>query len=307
MIKKYTLLILIFNILIFTCSSSSTENIREPAVSGSFYTSDPKELTEQVNSYLNSVKKRVIQQDIIGLIVPHAGYGYSGQVAAYAYDQLKNREINTVIIMGPAHYYPLSYPSIYLKGKYKTPLGEVPINEKLAKKIKDQFSQIEFIPLAHKQEHSIEVQIPFLQVVLKNEFQIVPILLSAKNYKVFKKLSDVLFDVLKEEKNIMILASSDLSHFPDYKNANKVDNDTINLIKNFKTLELIQREKDVYNSKIANLQTYQCGLGPVTVLLELGKNFTKSSNIILDYKNSGDFLQMRKDRVVGYTAMAVVK
>ena len=307
--KKIFYLFIIFHIIILACKTSSSENantsIREPAVAGAFYSSNPANLKEQINSFLNSAKKTTIENKLIGLIVPHAGYFYSGQVAAHAYAQLKDKKVDTVIILGSSHRYPLHTPSIYLKGEYKTPLGKVSINEKLAKKIKKQIPSITFIPNAHIQEHSIEVQIPFLQTVLEDDFRIVPILTGQINEDVLKNLPNMLYNILQEEKNIIIIASSDFSHYPDKKNAEKVDMETIDIIKAFNNKKLIERENYVNVSGIPNLRTYQCGLVPIIVLLETAKKFEKKSVTLLNYKNSGD-ISGDKSRVVGYASIAVV-
>jgi len=251
--------------------------IRQPAVAGSFYPSNPVNLKAQVQTFLDSAEAIPVKGNLIGLIVPHAGYVYSGQVAAYSYALLKGKKISTAIIIGPAHHYPVgSSPSIYLKGKYKTPLGEVTVDEVLANKIKEKLPFMSSIPEAHAKEHSIEVQIPFLQVVLKDDFKIVPILTQQINDKLLTKLPDFLYNLLKTDKSLIIIASTDLSHYPTQEDASIVDKETIRL----------------------------CGLGPVAILIETVKKFTKSHITLLNYKNSGD-VSWIKERCVGYGAFSV--
>lgn len=306
LLKKFSFSSILIIILLISCKDTDTKKqyTRESTVAGSFYPSNPDKLKEQIISFLDTVKKVQLKQHLTGLIVPHAGYIYSGKVAAYAYKLLEDKKIDTIILLGVSHRYPLRHPSMYMKGNYKSPLGVIPINEKLTKQIKQDYPSITFIPDAHKYEHSLEVQIPFLQVVLKNKFKIVPILIGHIDKEILNSLSGTLLKIIKKEKNILLIASSDLSHFPKYKDAEKVDAETINLIKNFKSLKLIEREKKVEQLKIPNLATCQCGLGAVTVLLQIAKGLEQSDITLLDYKNSGDVSGI-KDRVVGYAAMAI--
>ncbi|MBU1077138.1 MAG: AmmeMemoRadiSam system protein B [Spirochaetes bacterium] len=302
-----TLLLLII-ILLSGCNDSDTKNsnIRKNAVAGQFYPKDAKDLKEQINSYFKEIEKPETLPfgHLMGLIVPHAGYTYSGKVAAHAYKLLENKKIDTVILLGGSHRTFLETPSVYPKGAYQTPLGNLPINESVVKKIKEWYPSITFVPKAHEWEHSLEVQLPFLQTALKNDFTIVPVLFGKIDSKILGAMAKALYNIIQTEKNILIVVSSDLSHYPDQKNAVKVDNETINLITNFKTLELINRESDIEKMKIPNLVTCQCGLSAVAVLLETAKLFKDTSITLLDYKNSGDMTWI-KERVVGYASMAI--
>lgn len=282
------------------------EDIRESAVSGMFYPANAMDLKSMVKEYLAkaSVVKLPKGENIFGLIAPHAGYIYSGQVAGWAFKQVEGRSYDTVLIFGVGHRYPLRKPSVFKKGYYKTPLGLVPVDEELTKAIlKDNLFQS--VDEAHKLEHSIEVQLPFLQLALKNDFKIVPILFSHFSFDMVDKISSVLYKIMKtqKDKNILIVASSDLSHYPSYQEGEKVDKATIELIQSLKIKKLIQREEKIKDSGVANLVTYQCGLGAVTTLMLLAREAGASTVNLIQYKNSGDTSWV-KERIVGYAAMS---
>lgn len=304
------IIIFVIAFLIFgyckTESKKDSKQIREPAVAGAFYPANKENLKEMIQEYLSKASKISLPQGetFVGFIVPHAGYVYSGSVAAEVYKQLEDKNYDTIIILGVGHRYPLRTPSIYPEGYYKTPLGSVEIDSEIAGKLMKKCDMLKFIPEAHKLEHSIEVQIPFLQVVLKNRFKIVPILLGHFPYDMVDKIADAIADIIKSEttKKILVLASSDFSHYPSYNEAVKVDKKTIELIKKFKVREIIKREEAVKESGIANLVTYQCGLGSTTTLMLVAQKIGAKNVIFIDYKNSGDTSWV-KERVVGYVAM----
>jgi AmmeMemoRadiSam system protein B/AmmeMemoRadiSam system protein A len=284
--------------------------VREPAVADAFYPANKKELLEIINQYLEKATNIKLSKDekIIGIISPHAGYVYSGQVAASAFKQIESQNYDTIIILGTAHRYPVRVASFFPKGKYKTPLGLIDIDEEITKELEKESKFFQYVPEAHKLEHSEEVQLPFLQVVLKNNFKIVPIVLSHFNYEVYENIAKILVRIIKNYKNkkFLIVASSDLSHYPDYKNGIKVDKESIELIKNFKIKEIIEREMNVENSGVPNLVTYYCGMGAIVTLLLTMQELGAKNAILVNYKNSGDVSWM-KERIVGYTAMVFSK
>lgn len=306
--KKIIFIFFFLCVLIIACGSSRTENsnnpVRLPAVNGGFYPADPKELTNMINDFLKDIPLNKDNSHIYGIIVPHAGYVYSGKVAAHAFKQLINNHYDTIIVLGVGHRYPIYNPSIETNGIYRTPLGDIPIDKELAIQIQKNYPEAKYIPEASTLEHSIEVELPFLQIVLKNNFKIVPILMGRFDLDIVNKMANAIYEAIKDKKNILIIASSDLSHYPDYKNAQIVDKETINLIQNAKVKELIDREENVNSSKVPNLVTYQCGCGAICTLLNITKKIQNSEIELLDNKNSGD-VSWIKERVVGYSAMVI--
>ncbi len=273
--------------------------IRKPVVSDQFYPGNPDILKKTILSYLKDVN---IDGDIIGIISPHAGYPYSGPTAAYAYSAIKDRKIKTVILIGPSHRAYFDGISVYDKGKWLTPLGEVEIDEDIAKKLTKENSRIRYIQEAHTFEHSLEVQIPFLQIVLK-DFKIVPIVMGVQNEENIKILSDALINVLKNEKDFILIASSDFYHGESYKEAKEINDSAVKYINEFSPesfLRFIIREE---NKGIAAA----CGYGPSTVVMNVSKALGADSSIVLNHTTSNDVMGVYSGYVVGYISAVFFK
>lgn len=282
-------------------TSISFAQVKESAVSGLFYSSDPSILSSQIDNYLEKAETPEIKGDIIALISPHAGYDYSGSVAAFGYKSLMGKSYKTVIIIGPSHYAYTKGASVYEKGYFRTPLGDVQIDEVLTKKIINKEKDIEFSPHTYFKEHSIEVQIPFLQKVLK-DFEIVPILMMGdSDYSVCLKLAEQIFEAIKNRDDLLIIASSDLAHLYDYEEVKRVDQNTISLIEKFQPQEL-------FNTVLKG-EAQLCGAAPVITALLLAKRLGADETKFLKYANSSD-ITGRKERgnyCVGYLSAVIFK
>ncbi|MFZ5559307.1 MAG: AmmeMemoRadiSam system protein B [Patescibacteria group bacterium] len=282
--------------------------VREPAVAGAFYPSDKAELDSMIDEFLNKVELPKLDPYIRALIVPHAGYVYSGQVAAYGYKALIGKEISRVIIIGNSHQEFFDGASIYPRGYFETPLGKVKIDEDFAKKLMDADPKIYFKESAHLEEHSLEVQIPFLQKTLPAlGWKIVPIILGNQ-----PGTADILINALKNliDDNTLIIASSDLSHYPNYKDAQYSDNKVIQAILSGKREDLRETISQLESEDIPNLQTCACGHDAIEVVMGLMSIETRGlgplgedkTAKLLKYANSGD-VSGDKSRVVGYGAI----
>jgi hypothetical protein len=280
--------------LFFAASFAFSQGIRKPVWAGQFYDDDGARLSSQLDAFLQNVKtKPSISKDIQALICPHAGYVYSGQVAAYAYSLVQGKKYDTVIVIGPSHHYGFEGCSIYSRGGFETPLGVAQVDEALASKLSDA-SGFGYIPQAHQKEHSVEVQIPFIQKVLP-EAKIVPIVMGYPQEKTINALANALAKVLPQ-KNILVVISTDMSHFLAKEEANKVDADTISLVQNLKINKLV--------SKLEANENILCGGAPVAaMLLSLQKKGTPKVEI-LKYADSSD-AGTSESQVVGYFAAAV--
>ncbi|RLA80169.1 MAG: AmmeMemoRadiSam system protein B, partial [Deltaproteobacteria bacterium] len=162
--------------------------IRESVIAGSWYPGDPDVLRSQILDFLSRAKPPQIEGELIALISPHAGYMYSGQVAAYAYKLLEGRPFHTVVIVAPSHRAYFRGVSVYPRGGYRTPLGIVPIAEDLTSRLMETSPVISYVPQAHAQEHSLEIQLPFLQVVLK-DFRLVPLVMGEHDFHTCQELA----------------------------------------------------------------------------------------------------------------------
>lgn len=269
-------------------------NIREPVVAGMFYPLDKKALMRQVVELFERAKPKKIKGNIKALICPHAGYIYSGLTAAYGYKLLENKKFDTVVIISPSHREYFDGVSIFPGSYYKTPLGEIPIDIELSKIIVENEPIIKFSPLGHGEEHALEVQLPFLQIILEN-FKLVPIVIGNQKQEYSYKIGDVLGKLLKN-KNALIVASTDLSHYHPYDVANQLDKIAIDAIANFDYQKLLD-ELDAQN-------TEACGGGPAAAAMIAAKNLGANKVEVLHSCNSGD-ITGDKDAVVGYMSAVI--
>jgi len=207
---------------------------KEPSVAGTFYPADKNTLKESVEGFLSKVENKNQSGRLIAIISPHAGYVFSGQVAAYGYKNIKGSDIKKVILIGPSHHIDFKGAAVYTKGNFKTPLGNVKINERLAEGLLNEAADVRFYPEAFEKEHSIEVQLPFLQAALK-DFTIVPILVGSPTRQTFDHLILRLTEILDEK--TLLIASTDLSHYHDYLTANKMDSKIISAIERLSVMD----------------------------------------------------------------------
>lgn len=287
---------------------TAQERIRKPAVAGYFYPKDTKELTKTVDDFISNVKHTQIAGKILGIMSPHAGYVFSGQVAAYSYRYIKDTQYDTVILLGPSHRVYLKGASVGNWDAYATPLGKVKVNKEIVTSLLSIGEPFHFVEQAHIMEHSVETQIPFLQRVLK-KFDIVPIVMGPPSLKYCKKISEALVEIVKK-RNVLFVASSDMSHYPDYSNANNVDRNTLSLIRKCDPNLVFTSEKKVLNKGVPNLSTTLCGLSSVVTVMMTVKQLGGDAVKILHYANSGDVaIHGRREtrRVVGYGAVAFYK
>lgn len=272
------------------------------AVAGSFYPSDKEKLSATVKQLLSHAK-RVSKQNVNAIIVPHAGYVFSADVAAKAYSSL-NKNYKSIFILGSSHSVDINKASIYSIGKYVTPLGEVNSNNEIISSLMEHSNLFTFDPQAHFKEHTIEVQLPFLQTIYGDNLRIVPIIMATSDIKTIKAISELLKPYFNDE-NLFII-SSDLSHYPSNANANKIDKKTTDAIISNNPVKFIKTLINNEKSLIPNLETSACGWSSILTLLNLTQNGNYQYER-LTYKNSGDNIYGDKDKVVGYSAIRVYK
>ncbi|RCK71794.1 MAG: hypothetical protein IGBAC_0751 [Ignavibacteriae bacterium] len=269
-------------------------NVREPAVAGMFYPVDKKSLMRQVVELFERAKPKKIKGQIKALISPHAGYVYSGLTAAYAYKLLENKKYDSVVVISPSHREYFDGISIFPGTYYRTPLGDVPLDLELCKLIIENESSIKLSQHGHIEEHALEVQLPFLQIILES-FKLVPIVMGDQKKEYCYKIGDVLGKVLKN-RNALIVASTDLSHYHPYDVANQLDKIAIDAIANF------DYEKLLFELEEQN--TEACGGGPAAAAMIAAKKLGANKVEIMHSCNSGD-VTGDKDAVVGYMSAVV--
>ncbi|MCX8159521.1 MAG: AmmeMemoRadiSam system protein B [Candidatus Saccharicenans sp.] len=269
------------------------QGIRKPAWAGQFYESDPVRLSQQLEVWLDSAEARSVTGEVVGLIVPHAGYLYSGRVAAVGYRLFRGRSVDSVVIIGPSHYQAFEGCSIYLRGGFATPLGVVEVDEALAGELA-RSSGFGYIPEAHDREHSVEVQVPFIQKVFPGA-RIVPVVMGNQTEMTIQALAGALARATKG-KRVLVVASTDLSHFLSRAQANERDRNTIELIKKL-DLKTLGRQ-------VARYENVMCGGGPVLALLHYARKIGSAGVEVLAYSDSAA-AGGPDDRVVGYLSAAV--
>lgn len=281
---------------------SSENNIRRAAVAGGFYPGDKATLEKYVDELLGQVNPPVIREPIRAIMVPHAGYVFSGPVAAYAYKELEGRDIRTVVLIGNAHRHYFDGIAVYAKGAFETPLGLVPVDEKFTAKLMAADPAIADRPDVHADDHVLEVQLPFLQRVLKN-FKIVPILFSADSPDLARKLAQILSPLMDEK--TLIVASTDMSHYPPSAEAETADKRTLDAIGTGKIENLDVTLQALDAQHIPQAETFLCSPSGVRVAMLLAQGFGDPKPVLLKYAHSGD-ASGDKTRVVGYGAVAFV-
>ena len=278
---------------------------RRPAVAGSFYPGNRAELMDELTEFFKHAIPSKKLERVEAIIVPHAGYVFSGQVAASAYNQLPvHYAYETIIVIGSSHRASYSGAAIYADGNFITPLGTARVNIPLAKKLlhdhPDLFNANRDVQL---NEHSLEVQIPFLQYLYKDQFTFVPILLGTQNTEECRKLAEALRPYLNG-KNLFII-STDFSHYPDYKSAIEVDNLTATAILQNSPEVFLKTLSRNENMGIDNLATSIWGWTSMLTFLYMTGGNRDFSYQRIQYMNSGDTPYGDKDRVVGYNAIVV--
>ena len=283
------------------------QNIRQSVIAGSWYPGDAGELSSMVDEYLSKVPEGELNGELVALIAPHAGYRYSGSVAAYAHALLRDSGVRTVVLLGPSHRHSFRGFSIHTTGGYRTPLGVVPVNTKLTEELVSSSDLISQIPEAHQAEHSIEIQLPFLQRIL-TQFDFVPIVVGPFcTFDDCADMAETLVDHFRQEENVIFIASSDMSHYPTYDGAVKVDQEMLAAVKSFDIQRIVQTDAKIMGTGIKNLSCTFCGLKPVLITMMAAHGLGADAVKILKYANSGDTPFGERDRVVGYGAVAVYK
>lgn len=275
---------------------ASDPDVRPSVLAGSWYPDDSESLKAMLNDYLTSAKPAEPQGDLVAAVAPHAGYVYSGQVAAFTFSLMKNKAFDTVILIGPSHHVRFPGASVNLQ-HYQTPLGIVKTDRELGQSIISAGNGLLFTNSAiHAREHCLEIETPFIQTVLP-EAKILPILMGENDLDVCRRLSDILVQSIKGKK-VLLLASTDLSHFLTGDEARKMDGKLIEHVRAFDPAGLY---KDLESGAVQ-----ACGGAPlVTVMLAAEKLGARNAKI-LKYNHSGD-VSGDNSRVVGYLSAVFVK
>lgn len=292
----------------------ANQKLRPAGAAGGFYPADPSALTAMMNQMLTRVTLPKIDGKIVAAVVPHAGYQYSGPVAAYTYAAIKGQTFSRVVIIAPSHYEAFNFASVFDGDGYVTPLGTVPVDKAFAKKLAKMSPSMRLSDRGHMAtregaEHSIEVQLPWLQHVL-GSFTLVPIVMGDQSYESSRALGAALANLILGESRghgkagpeaaggTLIVASSDLSHYHTYKAADTMDHKTLSALEHWDYLSMSRN----FQSRVWEA----CGGAPIVAAMIAAERLGANRAEVLRYANSGDVIGDHS-RVVGYSADIFVK
>jgi AmmeMemoRadiSam system protein B len=280
------------------------KDVRHSVVAGSWYPGTERQLRKTVQGYLDNVEKEELEGELMGLISPHAGYIYSGQVAAYAYKQLDGTSLrqtqdttyDAVVVISPVHRMPLGRFAITSAAAYETPLGLVKLDGELVSALEE---KVRINRVGHDSEHSLEIQLPFLQVAL-GDFRLLPVMIGESSFEVGEELGTALVEVLRDKK-ALIVASTDLHHIENYDEVVRRDKVVVDAIASFD----MERIKEVLSPWDCSV----CGRIPVYAMLTAARALGANKVRILHHTNSGDVTGIRApgQYTVGYLAAAVYR
>ncbi len=266
---------------------------RPAAVAGSWYPGSAARLRGELQRYLEAAGDVGPGMEPVALIAPHAGLMYSGPVAAFGYRLLQNRAFEVVVLIGPSHFVGFDGAAVWPSGEFETPLGPLAVDEDTAARLMARSRDVREYPAAHAREHSLEMQLPFLKLLLPDT-PIVPIVMGYQRRGIAEELGRSLADVLKGRRALLV-ASSDLSHYHDAATAARMDRVVIDCIERFSPsslMDALEREPK-----------HACGGGPMVSALHAARALGATGARVLRYADSGD-VSGDKDAVVGYVAAA---
>ncbi|MGC9325489.1 MAG: AmmeMemoRadiSam system protein B [Desulfomonilia bacterium] len=269
--------------------------IRKSVIAGSWYPGDPTTLRETIESYLAQATETPVPEKPAAIIVPHAGYMYSGQVAAYAYRTIMNQEYSTVVVISPSHRAYFPYVSLWAHGAFETPLGLCEVDEDLSERLLMSSTVIRDDSKPHAGEHALEIQLPFLQVTL-GWFKLCPLILGQQDISMCERLAETLYENISNPENVLVVASSDLSHFHSGRKAEEMDSRVVTKIE---SLDIQGLSKDLESS-----HSEACGGGPIMASLLYAKKLSKTRSKVLNYAHSGH-ITGDNSSVVGYLSAVV--
>lgn len=268
------------------------DEIRPPGVAGLFYPADKVKLQRDISLFLENSPLVSLPRPVRAMIVPHAGYTYSGGVAARAYRQIMGKKYDVVVIIAPSHHDFFEFISVFPGKALHTPLGDLPLDTNLADELTASHPDIRLSKRGFMlNEHSLEVQLPFLKLT-GEKFPLVPLMMGHQDPQFIQILHEALVKVLKD-RNFLIVASSDLSHFYTDLKARELDRLVMDDVSNFSPEQL--------QNHIEDQKCEMCGYGPAITAMKVARDYGAASGRVLLYRNSGDVTGNKRE-VVGYLA-----
>jgi AmmeMemoRadiSam system protein B/AmmeMemoRadiSam system protein A len=277
-------------------------DIRPAVVAGKFYPDDPVRLS----AVIDTLMQQAVTPDMeppVAMVVPHAGYVYSGQICADAFKLASRFSFDRIVLLGTNHTDPdFQGISVYEAGAFETPLGKIAIDEELAKKLLASGKPVSANRRVHEREHSTEVVLPFIQKVFPKA-ALIPIIVGGADIEMCRKFGSLLAETMRG-KNALIIASSDLCHYPDYSDGAQSDRSVLNGMRTLDPAALVNEVHRVESKHIANLATTACGLGPILTAMAAARSLGADCGRVISHANSGDTTLGERSRVVGYAAVS---
>lgn len=273
---------------------------RPSPIAGYWYSGNSEVLRKEINKFLNNVILPDLGGEVIGVIAPHAGYRYSGQTAAYAFQSVRGQHFDQVVILSPFHAY---HPAKILTSGhtyYQTPLGKICVDQDLIHSLINQkisAADIKMVQITNDEEHSLEIELPFLQCALEGDFSIIPLMVRGIDPHQSEMFASHLFELIKD-RNVLVVASTDLSHFYPQGIAERLDQEMLDQIRSFSVQNVHQIEKEG--------KGYACGLGAVMISMALSRMLGADRVEILHHSTSGKETGDLSS-VVGYGAGVFIK
>lgn len=292
-IMKKAIIALLFVMNMSSTTYGSNQNIKEPNVAGQFYSADPAELSRNIESYFQLSVVVPSKKNIPLLIVPHAGHVFSGAVAANSFKAASLGKYKTIVVIAPSHFVGFEGVSIWDTGGFKTPLGTIDVDQEFSQKLIASNQRFLFEPKAFAREHALEVELPFLQKTFK-DFKLVPIVMGTPNLEDCRNLASSLNQIIGDREDVLIVISTDMSHYHPDAIARSMDEQTLAAIKGLKV-------EFLWNQIILGKMEL-CGFQPVTTALFYARERGLSEVNVLKYANSGD-VTGEKGSVVGYSSI----
>lgn len=278
--------------------STIATHLRPPAVAGSWYPGDAPELVQALDRCLARVAPCEPPGPVVGLVAPHAGLIYSGPVAANAYALLRGRAGLTAVLVGPSHRAAFEGCAVFAHGSWETPLGYVPVDEALAAELIGRDAGIVQASQPHALEHSLEMQLPFLQHLVP-DLRIVPVLMGSQTRAECERLAERVAAAVRGRDDVVLVASSDLSHYHPAATAQQLDRLVLGDVERFDSDGLMRRLESSWG--------HACGGGAIVCVMRASRALGATQAKLLRYADSGDEGERDKSRVVGYAAAAFMR
>jgi len=282
------------------------ENKRPSPIAGQWYPGNVKQLADEVDNYMDSAKLPEIKGEVVAVMAPHAGYLYSGSVAGYAFATLRGLSPDIVFVLSPMHYPYYEKLMTTSHDAYTTPLGDIPVDHKIIQELNGYLKEeigITLKEISEDEEHSLEIELPFLQRALKKPFSLIPIMLRDQSEHTSYGLAHSILKTIKEsnlivDKSILLVASTDLSHFFPHKTAIKLDSELLQRVERFDPVGVIRIEDEG--------KGYACGRGALAAVMWIAKDLGADKATVLKHATSGD-TSGEYERVVGYGAAVITR